>query len=191
ASGRLRVDLDECLDALGAEMGPAPAAEDPAEDPAPTGTAPASAAAHPGHPATGAVLEAVRRAPSGGNVQPWRVEVGRAEIRLQLDRERTTTMDVEHRGSYVALGAALFNARAAASAAGALGPHTLFPDPAAPDLVTILSLGRGSEPRLTAAGARVLDRTTNRAVGRRHRSPAPPWARTPGTAWRRAPRSPW
>jgi molybdopterin/thiamine biosynthesis adenylyltransferase len=165
-SGRLRIDLDECLDGLGEPIErPAP----PADDPAPEGAEPAAATGDPGHPAIASVLEAVRRAPSGGNVQPWRVEVDRAEIRLLLDREQTTTMDVEHRGSYVALGAALFNARAAASATGALGPHTLFPDPAVPDLVATLRLGHGSEPRLTAAGARVLDRVTNRALGR----PAP------------------
>jgi molybdopterin/thiamine biosynthesis adenylyltransferase len=169
-SGRLRIDLDECLDGLGAATDhPAPHTDDVAEDPATDGAEPAAAPGDPGHPALAPVLEAVRRAPSGGNIQPWRVEVDRAEIRLLLDRGRTTTMDVEHRGSYVALGAALFNARAAASAAGALATHTLFPDPAVPDLVATLRLGHGSEPRLTAAGARVLDRATNRALGR----PAP------------------
>ena len=166
ASGRVRIDLDACLDGLDPTT-ERPVA--PADDPPPDHTGPAP---DHGHPATAAVLEAIRRAPSGGNIQPWRVEVDVAEVRLLLDRARTTTMDVEHRGSYVALGAALFNARAVASAAGALGPYRLFPDPAAPDLVATLRLGQDSDARLSAAGTRVLARGTNRAFGRP--SPLPP-----------------
>jgi hypothetical protein len=81
-------------------------------------------------------------------------------------------MDVGHRGSYVALGAALFNARAAASDAGALGPVAVFPDPATPDLVARLRFGSGSEPRLTGAHAAVRARGTNRALGRPRALPA-------------------
>ncbi len=163
-SGRVRIDLDAGLDGLD------PAIErptEPADDPPAERTEPVVE-----HSATAAVLEAVRRAPSGGNIQPWLVEVDAGEVRLLLDRTRTTTMDVEHRGSYVALGAALFNARAVASAAGALGPYRLFPDPAAPDLVATLRLGQDSDARLSAAGARVLARGTNRAHGRPSPLPA-------------------
>ncbi|MDD7969385.1 Rv1355c family protein [Actinomycetospora lemnae] len=168
ASGRVRVDLDERLDALDTVLAGPP----PADEPAPVDPpAPGS-----GHAVTDAVLEAVRRAPSGGNIQPWRVEVGAGVggavdpvVRLRLDRARTTTMDVEHRGSYVALGAALFNARAAAAAAGALGPCRLFGDPGDPDLVATLRLAPGRDERLAAAHAAVLRRGTNRAHGR----PAP------------------
>jgi hypothetical protein len=56
------------------------------------------------------IVDAARRAPSGGNIQPWRFEADAHEIRMYLVPERTTTMDVRHRGSYVAIGAALFNA---------------------------------------------------------------------------------
>lgn len=123
-------------------------------------------------PATEAVLEAIRLAPSGGNIQPWRVETDRAEVRLFLDRRRTTTMDVAHRGSLVALGAALFNARAAASAAGALGPVAVFPEVSHPDLVATLRFGRGSDARLTRAHARVIQRSTDRTIGRPRPVPA-------------------
>ena len=44
-----------------------------------------------------------------------------SEIRMYLVPERTTTMDVRHRGSYVAIGAALFNARVAAASLKNLG----------------------------------------------------------------------
>ena len=176
ASGRLRIDLDEHLDGLagspehdahdraatdgtgpGDQVLPSPRAADDE----PGGGRPRSN----GHPAMDGVLEAIRRAPSGGNVQPWRVEVDRDEVRLLLDPERTTTMDVAFRGSYVALGAALFNARAAASAAAALGPVSLFPDPTRPDFVARLRLETGSEDHLTRCAARVGHRGTNRAYG--------------------------
>ena len=61
------------------------------------------------------IVDAARWAPSGGNIQPWRFEADANEIRMYLVPERTTTMDVRHRGSYVAIGAALFNARVAAA----------------------------------------------------------------------------
>ncbi|PVY96900.1 Rv1355c family protein [Actinomycetospora cinnamomea] len=169
ASGRLRVDLEAFLDGLDGIDGLVTAPDLVEDEAVPAHSEPAAVAEHP---AVAAVLEAVRRAPSGGNVQPWRVEVDAHEVRLHLDRGRTTAMDVAHRGSYVALGAALFNARAVASAAGALGPCTLFGDPAAPDLVATLRFGSGDEQRLTAAAARVLARGTNRALGRP--APLPP-----------------
>lgn len=166
ASGRIRIDLEEHFEAL--DTPPAPpavglvAAEPEAAEPA--STVPATAATE--HPATSAVLEAIRRAPSGGNIQPWRVESDPTGVRLYLDRERTTTMDVDHRGSYVALGAALFNARTAASAATALGPVALFPDATTPHLAATLRFGQGSDDRLTRCYARVLKRGTNRTLGR-------------------------
>ncbi len=164
ASGRVRIDLEEHLDALDpatsrpATVEPDTAVRDPDPVPVPR--------RGDEHPATGMVLEAIRRAPSGGNVQPWRVEVAADEIRLHLDPERTSAMDVAHRGSYVALGAALFNARTAASAAGALGPVAVFPEPSTPDLVARLRFGTGSDERLASDHARVLRRGTNRAPGR-------------------------
>ena len=157
-SGRVRVDLDTHLDGLAAP--PRPAGDGHIPSPRP-----------PSDPGDGAeplamVLEAVRRAPSGGNVQPWWVGSDPSGVRLHLDRTRTTTMDVAFRGSYVALGAAWFNARAAASAAGVLGPATTFPDPSDPDLVAELRFGPGRDERLARLHPHVLRRGTNRALGR-------------------------
>ena len=157
-SGRVRVDLDTHLDGLAAP--PRPAGDGHIPSPRP-----------PSDPGEGAeplamVLEAVRRAPSGGNVQPWWVGSDPSGVRLHLDRTRTTTMDVAFRGSYVALGAAWFNARAAASAAGVLGAATTFPDPSDPDLVAELGFGPGRDERLARLHPHVLRRGTNRALGR-------------------------
>ena len=74
------------------------------------------------------IVDAARWAPSGGNIQPWRFEADRGEIRMYLVPDRTTTMDVRHRGSYVAIGAPLFNARVAAASLGSLGECSLFPE---------------------------------------------------------------
>ncbi|MEJ2870658.1 Rv1355c family protein [Actinomycetospora sp. OC33-EN08] len=146
-SGRTRIDLDELLVDVATESAPADLPEETADD-------------EPGDP----VLEAVRRAPSGGNVQPWSVELTDSELRLFLDRSRTTTMDLAHRGSYVALGAALFNARAAAAREGRLGPVEILPDATSPDLVATLRFAPGTDERLAAAD--VLARGTDRALGR-------------------------
>ncbi|GAA4832453.1 Rv1355c family protein [Actinomycetospora corticicola] len=145
-SGRVRLDLEETLDALVAEPATVP------------GTSEAEESAGPDD-----ILEAIRRAPSGGNVQPWRVERDEDEVRLFLDEARTTTMDVDFRGSHVALGAALFNARVAAARARRLGEFAILPDDARPDLVATLRLGRGTDERL--ADLDVLSRGTNRAFG--------------------------
>ncbi len=58
------------------------------------------------------IVDAARRAPSGGNAQPWRFEADEDEIRFYVVPERSAnSMDVQLRGSYVAMGAAIFNAR--------------------------------------------------------------------------------
>lgn len=173
-SGRVRIDLDAHLDAVAAP--PVPPAEGRGERiPSPRRPSDPGDGAEPvGGGPLAAVLEAVRRAPSGGNVQPWWVGSDPSGVRLHLDRTRTTTMDVAFRGSYVALGAAWFNARVAASAAGVLGPATTFPDPSDPDLVAELHFGPGRDERLARLHPHVLARGTNRALGRP--GPIPPAA---------------
>lgn len=64
------------------------------------------------------VAEAAIRAPSGGNAQPWHVEVADRSVTLRLAPELSSTMDVGFRASAVALGAAVFNARVAIAAHG-------------------------------------------------------------------------
>ncbi|MEO9222631.1 MAG: Rv1355c family protein, partial [Mycobacteriaceae bacterium] len=154
-SGRIRIDLGEQLDTL--------------RDPVPPAT--------PGHPPVApvaecatttmqAVLLAVRAAPSGGNIQPWSVSATRDSISIHLVPERTTAMDVEHRGSYVAIGAALYNARVAAAAAQALGPVELFPRGPGATLVGVLHLGDQTDRHLSRHDKVMMRRHTNRRLGR-------------------------
>ncbi len=158
-SGRIRVDLDEAV-ASGipvatprspdAEAPPTPGS--PAERPVPED--PVAAVAH-----------AANLAPSGGNSQPWRFEADDGELAILVDRQRTSTLDVGHRGSYVAIGAALLNARAAAAAQGRLGPVRLFPDGPQGDRVAVLRFGRGEDRDLAALYPLVVERCANRRRG--------------------------
>ena len=122
------------------------------------------------------IVDAARWAPSGGNIQPWRFEADAHEIRMYLVPERTTTMDVRHRGSYVAIGAALFNARVAAASLKNLGRL-----PAVPRGITLAPRGDPAwsarrpttrsprlEPRVRTTGRQPPD---GRHVAHRRRDP--------------------
>ncbi|MGO9457957.1 MAG: Rv1355c family protein [Acidimicrobiales bacterium] len=152
-SGRVRVDVEALLEAMETPelplVGdwPDPIPPPPPEDP------------------VGAVVHAATRAPSGGNAQPWRFELAGDVLSFELDRSKTSFMDVRWRGSYVALGAALFNARVAASAVGRLGPVELFPEGPGSDVVAQLALESGSDPALSELYPAVLDRCANRQKG--------------------------
>ncbi|OZC83548.1 hypothetical protein CH254_21595 [Rhodococcus sp. 06-412-2C] len=109
-SGRIRIDLDTHLDALAS---PHPTRTE--ELPPPDGA--------DGSPTSSvdpdeAVLDAARRAPSGGNSQPWTLSTDGRTVTIGIDRSRTSTLDIAFRGSCVAVGAAAFNARVAAAAQG-------------------------------------------------------------------------
>ncbi len=155
-SGRVRVDLESVLDSL-------------AEPPLPADLPPLSgsdvAPADDGDSVV-AVAHAASLAPSGGNSQPWRFEADGHALRIHLDPDRSTAMDVAYRGSYVAIGAALHNARVAAAAHGILGSSELFPNRSRSDHVAILHLGSGIGVDLAADYPRVLARCTNRREGR-------------------------
>jgi molybdopterin/thiamine biosynthesis adenylyltransferase/nitroreductase len=153
-SGRVRVDLDAALDALGEPRGrarcglaAAPIPPLPPEDPAL------------------AVAHAANLAPSGGNSQPWSLQLHPGGLALVLDRERTSTMDVCFRGSYVALGAAVLNARAAAAAHRILGPVAVFPEGEDSDLVATIAFGAGTDTALAALYPGILRRSSNRRAG--------------------------
>lgn len=156
-SGRARVDVDQALDAL-AEPGDSALTEDSWDDPERLETA-----ADP----IGRVLECAQRAPSGGNVQPWSLRPADDAIEIALDPRRSTAMDIGYRGSAVAVGAALYNARAAAAAHGLLGPYELreATDTAAP-LTAVLRLGTDTDEMLAADYRQALHRETNRHLGR-------------------------
>ncbi|WP_345630302.1 Rv1355c family protein [Rugosimonospora acidiphila] len=154
-SGRLRFDLEDNLVRLGM-----PLAEPFIVD-----------SAWPGLPSPPTdfietVAHAAGLAPSGGNQQPWRFETNGDEFRIFLARERTSRMDVQFRGSYVAIGAALFNVRVTASMHGRLGSVELLPASGSPDHIATLSFGDGVDPPLAELYPQVLSRSTNRQAGR-------------------------
>ena len=111
------------------------------------------------------IVDAARRAPSGGNVQPWRFEAEGDEIRFYIRPERTSMMDVQFRASYVAIGAALFNARVAASALNRLGTIRLFPDAESSEHVATMKLGEAMDFEIAPLYDHVQTRTTNRRMG--------------------------
>jgi len=159
-SGRVRFDVEEILSNL-ATVDVANEAEaqlrlPPPEDPATTSTDPIEL-----------IVDAARRAPSGGNVQPWRFEAEGEEIRFYVEPERSTSsMDVHLRGSYVAIGAALFNARVAAATLQRLGPVKIFPDGERSYHVATLQLGHQIDAGIARLQDSVLTRAANRRMGR-------------------------
>ncbi|PBC50813.1 hypothetical protein CJ179_08405 [Rhodococcus sp. ACS1] len=153
ASGRCRMDLDDHLDALADPPLPQHLPEQPV-----------NRAAAPPQDTVDAVVNAAARAPSGGNVQPWTIAADDAGLTISLAPEYTTAMDVGYRGSCVAVGAALHNARIAASAAGLLGAVTVHDrGPGLP--VATMTFGSGNDRELSDRYEHMLDRTTNRRLG--------------------------
>ncbi|WP_297826948.1 Rv1355c family protein [Mycobacterium sp.] len=153
-SGRTRIDIGGALDRLD-EPGMArhrPAPVDGHEPPQLPGMA-------------GIIAAAAIRAPSGGNVQPWRVQAGPAGITIDIAVQHTSTMDVGFRGSAVAVGAALINARIAAAAHHVLGPVSLAGDVDGSPLRATLELADGTDPELADLYQPMLERETNRHHG--------------------------
>lgn len=120
SSGRVRFDRDAWLDGL----------EDPIDTHTSISAAQPPADAEPLRPQVQPAIEAMTdrelvvyaasRAPSAGNQQPWQIIADDDAVTIVLDRTRTSTLDVEHRASAVAVGAALYNAQVAAAARGVL-----------------------------------------------------------------------
>ncbi|MEU8896350.1 Rv1355c family protein [Nocardia sp. NPDC048505] len=154
SSGRVRIDLERGLDAL-AE--PEPVEETAAEASEPGGDSPATTAIE-------RVLQCAQRAPSGGNTQPWVLREDDGGLRMDLVRTRSSALDIGYRGSAVAIGAALHNARAAAAAHGILGPHEVVDDDAGA-LSARLRFDSGADPVLARDYPAALTRETNRRLG--------------------------
>jgi len=74
-------------------------------------------------------------------------------------------MDVAYRGSAVAVGAALFNAKVAAAAHNVSGPATFTEGADGAPLQATLRLGKGSDPDLAALYDTMLIREANRRLG--------------------------
>ncbi|MGN7780112.1 Rv1355c family protein [Mycolicibacterium sp. 22603] len=111
-----------------------------------------------------AMAYAAHRAPSGGNSQPWSIAISENRLDLHIDPLRTSQMDVQFRGSAVALGAAALNARIAAAAHGhgtrlhtGRGDHT--------PLQISVELGGPADPELAQMYVPMLERNTNRHLG--------------------------
>ena len=156
-SGRIRLDVGSALNRLD-DSGvvrdrPPPSAD--YSDPALPGV-------------TGVVVAAAIRAPSGGNVQPWRIEAGPDVITIRLAPEHTSTLDVGFRASAVALGAALFNVKVAAASQRVLGPVTVLEDVDGALLQATVHLREGSDPDLAGLYQPMLARGTNRHLGKPH-----------------------
>ena len=158
-SGRVRFDVEEILSGIGpvdvdleseADLFTPPPVDPPLESDDPVEI----------------VVDAARRAPSGGNVQPWRFEASGSEVRFYMIPERTSAMDVGHRGTYVGLGAALFNARVAAAAHKVLGPVKLFPSGHASHHVATMTLGTETDVSLSVLEPYLASRSSNRRMGR-------------------------
>lgn len=149
-SGRARVDLDAVLSKL---ADPPPAAD--ADFGADLVVAPEPPPAEP----RAAVVHAARLAPSGGNTQPWTFTLGPDGLDIDLDPTQTSTLDVAFRGSHVAIGAALFNARVAAARHGLLGDVEIRDGGGR---VAGLRFGAGADPELAGLYDAMLRRVSNR-----------------------------
>ena len=150
-SGRVRIDLDRSLDGLH------PPVLDRGQEQRPPVLAP------PPHDPIGLIADAANRAPSGGNVQPWRFQATADELRFHVVAERSSGMDVRSRGTLVALGAAAFNARVAAASIGQLGPIDVAGELEPGRPVVTLRLGSGCAEELAALLPAVYTRVTNRS----------------------------
>jgi nitroreductase len=104
-------------------------------------------------------------APSAHNTQPWRFRVTEAGIELHADRARALPVgDPDGRELTISCGAALFHLRLAVRRFGHMDRVHLFPDPAHPDLLALVSRGeetRASREVLTLFGA-IRERRTHR-----------------------------
>jgi molybdopterin/thiamine biosynthesis adenylyltransferase/nitroreductase len=157
-SGRVRFDVEEVL------AGVAPVVVDVESEMEPPVERPDQSLPDDADPID-VIAEAARWAPSGGNIQPWRFEADAKEIRMYLVQERTTTMDVEHRGSYIGIGAALFNGRVAAAAQKRLGSIRLFPEGSPSHHVATLQIGSSTDHEIVPLQPHLRTRAANRQVG--------------------------
>jgi tRNA A37 threonylcarbamoyladenosine dehydratase len=118
------------------------------------------------------LLEAAVLAPSGGNMQPWYWYYDLNRLFLFLDRHQSySLLDFEHRGSYLALGAAIENLSLAAKNRKLELRIQTFPDAGNDELVAILDIKRNEDIALAEGEVGLLKsigyRQTNRILGAR------------------------
>jgi molybdopterin/thiamine biosynthesis adenylyltransferase len=156
-SGRTRIDVGSAFDQLDEPQLATERPPPPAEY---------SDFALPG--VSGVIAAAAIRAPSASNAQPWHIEANTDAVTIRLAPQHTSTLDVELRGSAVALGAALFNAKVAAAAQHVLGPAGLLENVDGAPLRATLHLRDGTDPELAGLYQPMLARETNRRLGTPH-----------------------
>lgn len=157
ASGRTRIDMDAVLDSLVQPPPPAQLVadvEDGGDDWLQPPSEPRAAVAH-----------AAGMAPSGGNTQPWTLDWVGDELLIGIEASRTSKLDVQYRGSLVGIGAALYNAQAAAATLGMLGSAQVAEDVTGSSPVVRLRVGTGADPEVAARYPHILTRSTNRQFG--------------------------
>lgn len=158
-SGRIRVDLEQSFDLLDPAINQLPFTN-PLQDPTDL------TAEVPVGPMD-AVIHSIRLAPSGGNVQPWSVSATDSAVAISMVRDRSTTMDHDFRGTYVAIGAASYNARVAAARHGRKAVVQWLPEGAGSDVAVAIDLRDGDEPELANQYSAMVQRISNRSIGRR------------------------
>lgn len=160
-SGRIRLDVATAFDNIADPWPPVdPPDNDSADEPASASTGTATSVID-------IVAAAAERAPSGGNAQPWQIETAGDALTIRVATNYRATVNIGFRGSAVAVGAALFNARVAAAAQHALGPVQVDETPGAHSpLRAVLRLGDGDDPDLAGRYVPMLQRETNRHYGR-------------------------
>jgi hypothetical protein len=156
ASGRARIDMDVVLDSLVQPAPPAQLYADVDED---------DSWLQPPVDPREAVAHAASLAPSGGNTQPWTLDWDGDDLLIGIEPSRTSKMDVQYRGSLVGIGAALYNAQAAAATLGILGAAQIAEGPPGSAPIVRLSMGDGADPAVAARYAGVLTRATSRHFG--------------------------
>lgn len=161
-SGRVRIDLDAQLRALTDPVRGA-AAQD-------AGTEPTDLTLDTPADPLDAVLHAIRLAPSGGNAQPWSLRRITDGVEVMLETSRSSLMDVQFRGSQVAIGAAGFNARVAAAQHDCVARLTPFPA-GSPDAVLRITLTPGRDGQLAGQYPAMVRRLSNRSIGLRRDLP--------------------
>ncbi len=157
-SGRVRIDIAQALDSL----------ESPTlgnSDYSPTQDCAESLDQAVSLDPSTILAAAAIRAPSGGNMQPWHIRETPTAVVMRLAPEHTSTLDIGLRGSAVAFGAAVFNARVAAAALGVLGPVEVGESDGLSPLTAAVRLGNATDRRLAELYQPMLRRETNRQHG--------------------------
>lgn len=111
------------------------------------------------------ILEAAVKAPSGDNVQPWRLQVSENFTWIDLynrPEKDDSYYNFEQAASYIAHGAVLENILIASRHVGVDARYTLFPDSAQPDLVARIELTSGAPRVDDPLYPAIFKRRTNR-----------------------------